>query len=70
VNVLDDVPQGWKGEQGYITEEMLEKHVPDVAERTVYISGPPGMVGAYSTLFKKVGVPAGNIHTDYFPGLA
>ena len=70
VHVLNEPPKDWDGETGFIDEHMLTSRVPDVATRIVYISGPPGMVGAYSKLFKKVGVPAQHIHTDYFPGLA
>lgn len=70
VHVLNEPPKDWDGETGFIDEHMLTSRVPDVATRIVYISGPPGMVGAYSKLFKKAGVPASHIHTDYFPGLA
>jgi glycine betaine catabolism B len=57
-------------EVGYITEATITKHTPDFAERTWYLSGPPGMVNAYSTLLKKMGVPKRQIVKDFFPGLA
>ena len=69
-HVLNKPPANWEGETGFITKAMLLKHVPDVAGRIVYISGPPGMVGAYKKLLADSGVPTRNIHTDYFPGLA
>ena len=70
IYVLDQPPEHWSGESGYINEEMLQRHTPDVTERIIYISGPPPMVNAYKDLFLKAGVPRDNIHTDYFPGLA
>lgn len=57
-------------ERGYVTTEMLARRTPDYKERTWYISGPPGMVNAYSTLLRSAGVPKKQIHTDFFPGLA
>jgi ferredoxin-NADP reductase len=70
VHVLKDAPENWNGEVGYLTKEMLLTHTPDVAERLVYLSGPPGMVAAYENLLRSLGVPKKNITTDYFPGLA
>ncbi|MFN3187971.1 MAG: hypothetical protein ACK42D_00275 [Candidatus Paceibacteria bacterium] len=57
-------------EQGYIDEGMLVRQVPDYLERIWYISGPPRMVDAYTTMLSKAGVPRKNIIRDFFPGLA
>lgn len=57
-------------ETGFLTAEMIIRLVVDYRERDWYISGPPGMVGAYSSLLVKLEVPASQIHTDFFPGLA
>jgi len=69
-HVLNKPPEQWPGESGYLTPESVKRLVPDVLERKIYLSGPPGMVGAYETLFRQLGVPKHNIKTDYFPGLA
>jgi len=69
-HVLRTPPAEWPGESGYLTPESVRRLVPDVRERKIYLSGPPGMVGAYETLFRQLGVPKQNIKTDYFPGLA
>ena len=69
-HVLNKPPEQWLGLSGYLTEAMIRATVPDVAERLVYLSGPPAMVGAYEALFQRCGVPKRNIKTDYFPGLA
>jgi ferredoxin-NADP reductase/Na+-transporting NADH:ubiquinone oxidoreductase subunit NqrB len=70
VHVLQEAPPNWDGESGYLTKEMVKASIPDVAARLVYLSGPPGMVQAYESLFTSLGVPKKNIKTDYFPGLA
>lgn len=57
-------------EQGYLTKEIIRRRTPDFIERTWYISGPPGMVNAYTTLLVTLGVPKAKIHRDFFPGLA
>ncbi len=54
--------------QGFITEEMIKKEVPDFKDRTFYISGPPVMVDSYKALVKKLGVSSRNIITDFFSG--
>lgn len=70
VNILDLPPKDWSGERGFLTKEILERNCPDFTERIAFISGPPGMVGAYKKLLRQAGLPAKNIKTDYFPGLA
>ncbi|MBY0309937.1 FAD-dependent oxidoreductase [Patescibacteria group bacterium] len=69
-HVLVDPSPNWLGETGFLDVEKVKRMVPDVAERIVYISGPPGMVGAYKKMFIQIGVPSNAIKTDYFPGLA
>lgn len=57
-------------EQGFVTEEMLKRRVPDYLERTWYLSGPPPMVNAYSKLLLNLGIKEKNLVRDFFPGLA
>jgi len=57
-------------EQGFVTIDMLARRTPDYKQRTWYISGPPGMVNAYSKLLREAGVQSRQIKTDFFPGLA
>lgn len=57
-------------EQGFVTEEMLKRRVPDYLERTWYLSGPPPMVNAYSKLLLSLGISEKNLVRDFFPGLA
>ncbi len=73
VHVIADeasLPPMWGGERGYVTAEMIQRQVPDYAERLFYISGPQGMVQAYKKTLRSLGVPNQHIKTDYFPGFS
>lgn len=50
----------------HIDLPLLQRTVPDFAERMAYISGPPAMVDAVKSGLKKHGVK--HIKTDYFTG--
>ena len=70
VHVLAEPAPDWSGEIGYLDVHMLKHYTPDVTDRLVYLSGPPGMIDAYKKLFTSCGVSNAQIKTDYFPGLA
>lgn len=55
--------------EGTLTQERITSLVPDSVSRTVYISGPDGMVRALRATVRSLGIPEKRIHTDYFPGL-
>ncbi len=57
-------------ESGFLTREIIEKHLTDYKTVAWYLSGPPGMVNAYKKLLIEIGVPRKNIKQDFFPGLA
>lgn len=62
------VPSNWKGETGFLTKELISKHVLDYDSRLFYISGPDVMVQANKKLLRSIGVKRHNIKTDYFSG--
>lgn len=73
VYVLSDmeaVSPSWEGEKGFLTEEMVKKYVLHYTQSEYYISGPPLMVGAFSSMLRKGSVRSSQILTDFFPGLA
>ena len=53
-----------------IDPAMIVREVPDYKERTFYISGPRGMVLAFSSALKGLGVHSSRVKIDYFPGFA
>ncbi len=65
----DAVPHDWTGFVGRIQEQMITQVVPDYAERTYYLSGPPDMVNAYERTLKNMNIKHNQIKKDFFPGL-
>lgn len=55
---------------GMIDRALIEREIPDYAERIFYISGPHGMVSSFTKTLHDMGVPRLHIKTDYFPGFA
>ncbi len=49
---------------------LIAREIPDYQERLFYISGPRGMVEAFTSTLRTMGVSRFNIKTDYFPGFA
>ncbi len=49
-----------------LDQAAVKKYVPDIKNRTVYISGPPGMVSALESTVRRLG--AKKIVKDYFSG--
>ena len=68
VPVYSQAADDWKGEQGYITAEMLKKYVPDLNQPNYYLSGPAEMVAAMRKLLVDAEVNEDNIRTEEFSG--
>ena len=60
--------EGWQGNIGRLTPEMLTRLIPDLAARHYYLSGPDAMVKGYTRLLRELRISKKRIHTDYFPG--
>jgi len=61
------LPAGWAFAAGqYVSADLLAEHVPDIARRHAFVSGPPVMVNAITGALRGLGV--GRIHTDRFSG--
>lgn len=58
----------WKGLTGRLNREMIERQVPDYAERVFYTSGPRPMVDAMRTILGGMGLQAAQIKQEYFTG--
>ena len=56
--------------RGPINAELIKKEIPDYEDRIFYISGPHGMVEAFTATLQDMGVSRLHIKTDYFPGFA
>ena len=52
---LAQIPPQWQGEKGFITAQMVERDVPDYAERMYYISGPRSMITTFEKALADIG---------------
>jgi ferredoxin-NADP reductase len=58
----------WKGEKGYITDEMLAKHIPDLANPIFYACGSPSMVAFMQQILRELSIDEERIKVEDFPG--
>jgi ferredoxin-NADP reductase len=58
----------WRGETGYINQEMLTKYIGDLAAPIYYIAGPPAMVEAIRRTLSVAGVDSDDIRAEEFAG--
>jgi glycine betaine catabolism B len=65
----EGMPDGWVGFSGFIRPEIIQTYAPAYREAIFYISGPNGMVDAVKGMLRKMGIPEGQIKTDFFAGL-
>lgn len=67
VHVLSRPPDGWTGEVGYITAEVLGRHLPSGYRRFQYfICGPDPMMDAAESALIDLDVPPERVHTERF----
>lgn len=59
-----------KGEErGYITAEMIERHLPEWREALYYVIGAPAFADSMKSVLLGMGVVPENVHMDPFAGL-
>jgi len=58
----------WKGERGFFTKEMLQKHIGDLKLPIYYIAGPASMVSSIRKTLSESGIDDDNIRTEEFSG--
>ena len=67
VHVLGQPPEGWTGESGYITPDVLRRHLPPQYRRYEYlICGSSAMMDAMEAALTAVGVPFRQVSTERF----
>jgi predicted ferric reductase len=67
VHVLEDPPPEWDGEVGWITPDLLDRHLPpERREFHYFICGPVPMIRAMEGFLKGFGVAPGHVHTELF----
>jgi ferredoxin-NADP reductase len=58
----------WRGETGFINQEMLTKYIGDLAAPIYYIAGPPAMVAAMRQTLSGAGVNIDDVRAEEFAG--
>lgn len=67
VHALLEPPPGWAGESGYITQEVLARHLPEDRSKLEYLMcGPTPMTLNVERSLGALGVPAARVHAEIF----
>lgn len=67
VYVVSDPPPDWTGERGFITGDVLSRHLPaDHGVLQYFICGPGAMQDAMEDALGDLGVPGDRVHTERF----
>ncbi|WP_052667193.1 ferredoxin reductase family protein [Nitriliruptor alkaliphilus] len=67
VHVLDDPPDGWAGETGFITPEVLDRHLPEDEHRLEhFVCGPDPMMDAVEEALHDRGIPGEKVNLERF----
>jgi predicted ferric reductase len=68
VRVLSQPSEGWTGERGYITADVLRRHLPErlLAHFQYFICGPGVLMDAMEAVLPALGVPVDRVHTERF----
>lgn len=64
---MTDSPD-WQGERGFITRDMIARHVGNLAEPIYYVAGPPAMVTAMQTTLRDAGIKGEAVRAEMFSG--
>jgi predicted ferric reductase len=68
IHVLEEAPEGWMGETGFIRKDVLDRHLPQVQRASLhyFLCGPPPMMNAAEAALHEFGIPPHRIHTEVF----
>lgn len=67
VHVLEEAPEGWTGETGMVTRDVLARYLPETARRWPhFLCGPPPMVEAAKEHLQSLGVPLRLVDSEIF----
>lgn len=67
VHVLEEAPDDWNGETGFITEEMMKRQLPEnLLNCEFFVCGPPPMMDVAESALREWGVPVHRVHSERF----
>lgn len=70
VHVLEEPFPGWQGERGFISADILRRHMDPLAGWHYYISGPPPMIVAMRRVLEELSISPDAISVEEFAGYA
>lgn len=65
---MKDSHRDWTGETGFVSKEMLRKHLPAIQGPIFYLAGPPAMVAAMRSILAAAQVDEDDIRSEEFSG--
>jgi predicted ferric reductase len=67
VHVLEEPPEDWEGETGYVTAEVMDRHLPENREELLYFTcGPLVMLSLVKKALVNLGVPLQHIEEERY----
>ena len=54
----------WKGEKGFISEEVMKKYTPNLSDKEIYMCGPPVMLRFIKAYLPNLGAKPEQIYID------
>jgi predicted ferric reductase len=67
VHLLEEPDDGWEGEAGFVTRELLERHLPEHPDTFQYlICGPGELMDVAELSLRELGIPWTRIYTERF----
>jgi predicted ferric reductase len=67
IHVLNTPPAGWTGESGFLTVEILQKHLTDeMRQWNYFVCGPDPMMNAVEDALGKLHVHLNHVHSERF----
>jgi len=69
IYVLENPPEGWTGESGFINRDVMERYLPDCTRQhrvEIFICGPPPMMNAVESVLDQMHIWPGDVHSERF----
>lgn len=66
-HILEEPPQDWQGETGFLTEQLLRRRLSSQnSDYECFICGPQPMIQVAERALRALKVPLGRVHTELF----
>ncbi len=67
VHVLERPPEWWTGESGFVTRDLLDRHLPECRREAAYfLCGPLPMIKAVTDALGELDIPRARVHTEEY----